>query len=87
MHSYLWGILISAFIADILKNKIQPNKNIESDLYKEEDNDNLHYNNKPHKDIGGIKVKDGNEELQVTLDKPNYSKNDYEIIPLSIQYW
>jgi hypothetical protein len=74
MHAYLYGLLISAFIADILKNQIKQ-EHIEEYVpptYKPESE--------------GIKVKDGDAEIKVILDQPNYT-NNYDIIPLTIQYW
>ena len=79
MHAYLWGILISAFVVDIMKNKIKYTESIPEE-----------YIDQPIPPSEGIKVTDGSDELKVVMDKPNYANNNankFEIIPLTIQYW
>jgi hypothetical protein len=63
MQTYVWGILLSAFLLDILKNSLNTVGENSSNSTEEKFDDNT------QKENSGIKVKlDNNEELKVKYE-------------------
>ena len=80
MQIYVWGILISTFILDVLKNNLgggHNSKRIPEDVFKNKHHSNDDYDSIPsnsndvvtQEDIGGMKIKlNGEEELSLQYE-------------------
>jgi hypothetical protein len=75
VNTIIWGILFSAFIVDLLR----------SQMAKEQSTSEEHIEHIDTPKFEGLKIKEGDNELNVKLDRPIHNPND--LINIRVQYW